>query len=203
MFGANAPVGHQAVALINAHEGTDLVAACQKCAGDRVATARAALVAERDTVMSALEANLMLLPIVSLQNPQGWYYKSIGIVTAQSTTGTGMFSDVASAFTDVFGAQSNAYNNKLRAGENICKASLRMQALEQNGNAILAADVDYSEVGGQRAMLMVCMTGTVVEVTNVSIFGDEMESKLETLRVRFERLKVLNSINLSPTETHW
>lgn len=96
----------------------------------------------------------------------GWSYEPIGIVTAQTVTGTGIFSDVASAFTDLFGTQSGTYNTKLREGENFCKASLQSQAIELGGNAVLAVDVDYAEVGGQRAMLMVCMTGTAIKVAD-------------------------------------
>ncbi|MBE5322140.1 heavy metal-binding domain-containing protein [Pedobacter sp. MR2016-19] len=34
------------------------------------------------------------------------------------------------------------------------------------GNGIIATDVDYAEVGGAKAMVMVCMAGTAVKIKN-------------------------------------
>jgi len=132
-----------------------------------------------------------IVPLASLHSPAGWEYETLGLVTGQSTTGTGMFSDVASAFTDLFGTQSKTYNSKLRNGENICRAALRIQAIEMGGNAVLGVDVDYAEVGGQRAMLMVCMTGTAVRLKNVAAVRPELAEVPEKVHALSERLKGL------------
>ncbi|RZI56844.1 MAG: heavy metal-binding domain-containing protein [Zymomonas sp.] len=58
----------------------------------------------------------------------------------------------------------------MRAGEDLCRASLRVQTVDSGGNAVIAADVDYAEVGGQRAMLMVCMTGTAIRLHNPEVY---------------------------------
>jgi uncharacterized protein YbjQ (UPF0145 family) len=91
----------------------------------------------------------------------------------QSVTGTGVFAEFTSSWTDFFGAQSNAYNQKIAAGEMICQTQLRLKCVELGGNAILAIDIDYAEVGGLKGMLMVCMTGTAVLLENTDIIGKE------------------------------
>jgi uncharacterized protein YbjQ (UPF0145 family) len=140
-----------------------------------------------------LEKALAVIPIVSLQAPVGWNYGVRGLVTAQSVTGTGWFSDFTSAFTDAFGAQSKVYNQKIKEGENICKRSLRLQALALGGNAILATDVDYAEVGGDKAMLMVCMTGTAVSLENKNILGVDATKNYDKLPTIYEHFKVLDN----------
>lgn len=153
--------------VINQTRDEPLEAACNKCGDDAYKEAYSQLASESQGLKVDLKGALPLVPIVSLQSPLDWDYEAIGIVTAQTVTGTGMFSDVASAFTDLFGTQSGTYNAKLREGENLCKAQLRGQTIELGGNAVLAVDVDYAEVGGQRAMLMVCMTGTAVRIKSL------------------------------------
>lgn len=166
LLSSNFLLSKEQLALINLSVATPLPSACNGCGNDLLSSARTSLTKEVGDIQATLKAILPHVPIISLQQPAGWSYEPGTIVTAQTVTGTGIFSDVASAFTDLFGTQSNAYNAKIREGENLCKASLRGQALELGGNAVLAVDVDYAEVGGQRAMLMVCMTGTAVRITH-------------------------------------
>lgn len=164
MISSNFALPREQLAVINIWAAEPLSAACNKCGDETFKEAQSALSDELAGIQRNLNNLKSLVPILSLQHPMGWTYDPIGIVTAQTVTGTGMFSDVTSAFTDLFGTQSGIYNAKLREGENVCKASLQAQAIESGGNAVLAVDVDYAEVGGQRAMLMVCMTGTAVRI---------------------------------------
>ena len=175
--------------VINATREEPWTAACNKCGDDVNSEARKQLYDESLALKAGLKRLLPRIPIISLQSPMGWTYEVLGIVTGQTVTGTGVFSDVASAFTDLFGTQSGTYNAKLREGENLCKAQLRGQTVELGGNAVLGVDIDYAEVGGQRAMLMVCMTGTAVRATAISpaddvLFSDAAEAHRQAARVR-------------------
>lgn len=128
------------------------------------------------------------IPIISLHSPQDWKYKTIEIVSAQVVSGTGMISEIASNWTDFFGLDSGIYNKKIKDAEEKCKSILRVQTINLGGNAILGTDIDYSEAGGGKGMLMVCMAGTAVKISNLN----ELEydsSGLEKLR------KVFNKIN--------
>ena len=182
------------LALINAWASEPLETACNKCGDESLIEARKDLQANVSRAQHDLRNLIDLVPIVSLQNPMGWSYEPMGLVTAQTVTGTGIFSDVTSAFTDLFGTQSGTYNAKLREGEDACKASLRLQAIEQGGNAIAAVDVDYAEVGGTRAMLMVCMTGTVIRVLDCQgPLSDDLYrlSEAHQLALRTKKLQAL------------
>ena len=113
------------------------------------------------------------------------------MVTGQSTTGTGVISEFTSSFTDFFGAQSGRYNQKLKAGENMCFSQLRLQALDLGGNAVIATDIDYSEIGGDKGMLMVCMAGTAIRLENVDILEKETSEIIEKLSYANNRLRDL------------
>jgi uncharacterized protein YbjQ (UPF0145 family) len=188
MVTSNEALSFYKLKVINQDRSEPLSSACNKCGDEEYRDARQRLADESALLKSSLKNALGVVPIVSLQGPTGWTYEPIGIVTAQTVTGTGMFSDVASAFTDLFGTQSGTYNTKLREGENLCKAQLRGQTIELGGNAVLAVDVDYAEVGGQRAMLMVCMTGTAVRITALSLPNDDFLA--ETSRAHADAMRV-------------
>lgn len=79
----------------------------------------------------------------------------------------------------------------------MCFAQLRKQAIDLGGNAVIATDIDYSEVGGEKGMLMVCMGGTAVKLKNCSILGDDRSRNIEVLTKYNERLKFLNTFNTS------
>nr|ARK13448.1 hypothetical protein A6C57_25640 [Fibrella sp. ES10-3-2-2] len=137
------------------------------------------------------------IPVVFIQNPLGWEYEVLSMVTGQSTTGTGVFSEFAASMTDLFGMQSGRYNAKLKAGEEMCFAQLRKQTIQLGGNAVIATDIDYSEVGGDKGMLMVCMAGTAVKVKNPVRLGQEKLDDLDEISRLWERLKVLDNLNKS------
>jgi uncharacterized protein YbjQ (UPF0145 family) len=119
------------------------------------------------------------------------------MVTGQSVTGTGVISEFTSSWTDFFGAQSNRYNAKLKAGEQLCFAQLRKQAADMGGNAVIATDIDYSEVGGDKGMLMVCMAGTAVRLKNLDVLSENRQKYLPTIDRVSQRFAELQSL-LSP-----
>jgi len=147
---------------------------------------------EKNSLNDFLIKNISAIPILTTHNPFGWEYESISIVTGQSVTGTGLFSEIASGFTDFFGAQSGSFNSKLADGEVLCFAQLRLKALNLNANAIIGTDIDYGDVGGSKGMLMVCAAGTAVKLKNTSVLGDGLKI-IEELTTKNKHLKILNS----------
>jgi uncharacterized protein YbjQ (UPF0145 family) len=196
VFKSNLPLSTAKTRAINDHHGLALAYACDACGKPLYEQASQKLRQERHQLRAGFAGKIGALPILSLHSPAGWDYRAIGIVTAQSVTGTGLFSDIASAWTDAFGMQSGSYNRKIRAGEDLCKRSLRLSALDAGGNAVVAADIDYAEVGGNTAMLMVCMTGTAVHLTNPEILGERFPEKLSALVSMHSRLKELDGFEL-------
>ncbi len=171
VFGGNMPYNDKVTAFI--HEFTNSTAPnyCEKCGRPLIEESRKIALAQQGVNKATLNQNIHHVPLLSLPAPPAWSFKPLGLVTGQSVTGTGVFSEFASSWTDFFGAQSKSYNSKIAGGEQICSTQLRLKCIELGGNAILGVDIDYAEVGGAKGMLMVCMTGTAVLLENTDVLG--------------------------------
>ncbi len=189
VLGTNQLLNEGAVKIINSLDDQNAECYCNKC-GDKLLTNATDQLKSK---IGKLNEGLLLLsqhiPILSTHSPLNWDYDSIGIITGQSTTGTGVISDFTSGITDFFGAQSGAYNKKLAEGENKCFDQLRMKALASNGNAIIAVDIDYAEVGSGSGMLMVCMTGTAIKLKNIKILGSDKNKYLNEIDGAVDEIK--------------
>lgn len=104
LLSANAAFDDDKLSMINQAHGSQLVAACQACAQNLLDTAWFKLEAQVKAKKKSAEGMLTCIPLASIPSPHGWSYQTLGLVTAQSVSGTGLFSDVTSAFTDLFGA---------------------------------------------------------------------------------------------------
>lgn len=166
---------------------------CSKCAPELLNKAVFNAKQEFEEAKEAFEKIIPLIPILSIHHPQGWEYHSIGIVTGQSVTGTGVLSEISSSFTDFFGSQSGAFSSKLAKGETLCMNQLRVKAIQQDCNAIIGTDIDYAEVGGLKGMLMVCMTGTAVKLKNPKEMGYDDQAFVK-IRSLSERMGFIQSI---------
>ncbi|WP_051315080.1 heavy metal-binding domain-containing protein [Algoriphagus terrigena] len=169
---------------------------CNKCYKSPYEEATKKFQAIKTECQDFIEENIDQVPILTVHDPKGWIYKPIEMVTSQSVIGTGVISEIASNWTDFFGTQSNSYRNKLKDGEEFCKKILRLDALNVGGNAVIAADIDYSEAGGGKGMLMVCIAGTAVSSSNLSDFGYN-EEILQILRQKANILIGLSKYNFN------
>lgn len=158
---------------------------------------------EKIDLFNSIRKSIGEIPVITINNPIGWEYDVISTVTAQTTTGTGVISEVTSSFTDLFGAQSGRYNNKLKEGENLCFAQLRKQAIDLGANAIIATDIDYAEVGGLKGMLMVCMAGTAINLKNLNVLGEERATKIEKTKENVKELNRLEKIEIKDIYNHY
>lgn len=183
--------------VINEYHDKKATNYCNKCGADLYSKYKSKLLSERDEISRKLQKLIDAVPVVSTHSPLNWDYDILAMVTGQSTTGTGVISEFTSSFTDLFGVQSGRFNKKLKSGEGICFAQLRKQALDLGGNAVIATDIDYSEVGGEKGILMVCMGGTAVKLKNTNILGQERADTIEVLAQLNDRIKILNSYDTS------
>ena len=182
--------------IINEYHEKKSIAYCSKCGPELYSDYKEQLIEERETISQQIHEIIDAVPVVSTHSPLNWDYEILSMVTGQSTTGTGVISEFTSSFTDLFGVQSGRYNNKLKNGEEICFAQLRKQTLDLGGNAVIATDIDYSEVGGAKGMLMVCMGGTAIKLKNITLLGQERADKIKELAILNERMKVLNTFEI-------
>jgi len=179
------------IRIINNYTDNTSKAYCNKCGDSLYRIARKKIQKKITSVNVSLKEKSKHVVILTTHTPINWDYRALGIVTAQTTTGTGVLSEFTSDFADFFGAQSGAFNKKLAKGENACFSQIRMKTLGLGGNAVIAADIDYTEVGGLKGMLMVCMAGTAVSLKNTEILGPEKAKELSKINSMIDMLYIL------------
>jgi len=196
-IGTNNFLDQEDINIINEYHETKNDVYCDKCGKELYTIYKNRLLNERKELSEKITSLITFIPVVSIHSPLNWDYEVIGLVTGQSTTGTGVFAEFYSSFTDFFGTQSKSYNKKIKGGENLCKFQIRKQTIDLGGNAIVATDIDYSEVGGEKGMLLVCMTGTAIKLKNLEILGQNEFNKINELFILNNRITFLNQFELS------
>lgn len=89
----------------------------------------------------------------------------VGVITAEYVVGMHLFRDIASAFRDVFGGRSETMQHGLKEARESALRELKMQALDLGADAVVAIDLDYSEIsGGGKSMLFLVASGTAVKL---------------------------------------
>ena len=85
------------------------------------------------------------------------------IITAEAVFGMNIFRDFFASVTDIVGGRSSATQKVLRGARTTVLDQLKREAHEIGANAVIAVDLDYSEISGQgKAMLFVIASGTAV-----------------------------------------
>lgn len=193
VFSENIILSNNEIAIINEYSEKKS-SYCTKCGTNLLNESKLKIIKEKNELLRSIEPLMDSIPVISSQSPFRWEYEIIGMVTGQSTTGTGIFSEFKSSFSDFFGAQSGSYNAKLKHGEDLCFNQIRKKALDIGGNAVIATDIDYSEVGGDKGMLMVCMAGTAIKLLNIEVIGNERSNKIKKVSELCSRLVYLNKL---------
>ena len=141
---------------------------------------------EKNKLMADLQVVIETIPVITLQNPMGWEYDILDMVTAQTTTGTGAITEIFAQVADFMGEQSHRHNNKIKNAENLCKLQLRDIVSELGGNAVIACDVDISTTGLGNGLIIVCMSGTAIRIRNVEILGGNAEKINQIPKIKSE-----------------
>lgn len=167
---------------------------CSDCAIPLIKEYHSIVAKQKGELVTAINKDLDAIPIITSHSPLNWDYQVVDMVSAQSVSGTGFLTEFTSSWTDLTGGQSASMASKVSSGEEICKQKLRYQCALIKGNAVLATDIDYSEVGGAKGMLMVCMAGTAVQL-NLSngLFSDRKE-RIENIQSLVADLNKLSGI---------
>jgi len=89
----------------------------------------------------------------------------LGIVTAECAFGMNLFKDIFAVGRDIFGGRAASIQNALKDARNTALDELRLEASKLGANAVIAVDLDYSEIsGGGKSMLFLVATGTAVRL---------------------------------------
>jgi len=182
--------------FINSLEEHECAAYCNECGYQIIEKYAYEISGKKRLLTEELNQHIYQIPIVTTHSPKGWDYKVLEMVSSQSVSGTGFLSELSGSWADFTGGQSNTLASKISSGEEICKKKIRFQCALIGGNAIIATDIDYSEVGGGKGMLMVCMAGTAV---TVDVESEEFAERVESFRIidrSTKELATLNKINL-------
>lgn len=212
MFFSNRELSLDVITLINNELNLNAETYCNSCgdklykeAVDKADKKSLTLILDSKEIINKLENKLSKIdnelnkiyknvPVLTIHNPFGWQYTSLGIVSGQLVTGTGLISEVFSDFTDFFGAKSNSFTQKLTKSESIVINQLKSRAILLGGNAVIATDVDYGEVGGNKGMLMICSAGTAVKLHNLDILEENIRPDILKISTLSEKRKVISEI---------
>jgi uncharacterized protein YbjQ (UPF0145 family) len=87
------------------------------------------------------------------------------VITAECVFGMNIFRDMFAGIRDILGGRSSASQKVLRDSRRTCLTELRREALMAGANAVIAIDLDYSEISGDgKSMLFVVASGTACRV---------------------------------------
>lgn len=190
-------LSNELTAVINRYQSRKSAGYCTECTKQLAPSSIKQFKEELNSAKQQLSSLAHKIPVVTLQTPYKWEYEVLGMVTGQSTIGTGVITEFTSTFTDAFGGQSSRHNKKIKDGENLCLAQLRKQAIELGGNAVIGADIDYSEMGSLKGMIMVCMAGTAIRLNNTEILGPENKDALETIQTIGKKYVELDKMDVA------
>lgn len=196
LFGANL-VAQSRTDFINKNLALSKDGYCTSCEPGLVARIAKEYTKQKSEIDNRLKQIIHFLPVTTSPAPVSWQYEIIGLVTAQTTAGTGFATELSRSWNDFFGTTSKASNEKIVQSTTRCTADLRVQCVRQGGNAVISTDIDFNEIGsGSTNMLMVCMAGTAIRVTNMEHFREatrEYLAEIEELTGKLQAIAVMKA----------
>jgi uncharacterized protein YbjQ (UPF0145 family) len=177
------------IELIKLFAPTDNYHLCTRCGGGKLYTASTRIsFSGADEGVQELKKSF---PLLSLPMPLGWQYEPISLVTATTVTGAGAMTEIGASMDATFGGSSPAFASKIGKGVEACSDRLIANAMALNANAVIDVDIDYSEMGGGRGLIMVSMAGTAVVLKNLDILGEQRTKDMKAL---MQKLRVMSHI---------
>jgi len=195
VFSGNVLLDKKSVELINFMSSNNSEYYCTHCGQAILIEARTLRDNKIEELSQKMNEIIDNVPVVTIHNPLNWDYEIIDMVTAQITTGTGVFFEILTTIDDLFGQKSEKYNSITKESEMFCKRILRVNALKLGANAILGTDIDYTEVGGIKALFMICMAGTAVKLKNPEILGEKARTNFFDFENILKELEILNNLS--------
>lgn len=91
--------------------------------------------------------------------------RQLGIVTAECVLGINLFADLLISLRDAIGGRSETAQKALRTARETCLEELKAEAATRGANAVIAVDLDYSEISkGNSSMILLVASGTAVVI---------------------------------------
>jgi len=109
---------------------------------------------DADSILLTTESN----PNLSIEN-------RIEIISAECVFGMNLIKDMLAGITDIIGGRSNQVENTLGDARKHSLYVLKREAYRVGANAVVAVDLDYSEIsGGGKSMMFIVASGTAVKI---------------------------------------
>ncbi len=183
--------------LINSYMKLQNEYYCTSCSKSDLKFIASELKKDKTTFEARIKQIIFNIPVLTCPAPISWQYEVLGMVSTQNSTGTGFLTDLSRGFNDFFGAGSKSTNNKISAATALCKTDLRIQCVKFGGNAIISTDIDFNEIGaGSANMLMVCMAGTAINVTDYNNFNAQSRDKIKEIIELTDKLVMIEEMDL-------
>lgn len=181
--------------FINKFTNNNCEAYCTSCSESLLNEISRDFIKQKNDIENRLKQIIHNIPVMSSPSPVSWVYEVIGMVTAQQTTGTGFMTELSRSFNDFFGSGSKTTNQKILRTTNLCQSDLRVQCAKLGGNAVISTDIDFNEIGsGSTNMLMVCMAGTAIRVTDMNNFSAKCRDNIIEIIELTEKLEAISNM---------
>ena len=91
--------------------------------------------------------------------------KYCDFISAETVFGMGMFKALLASVSSVTGAESEAFNKKIKETKAKSMYDIRKNALELGANAIIGLDIDFSTIASDMVVIIASGTAVVIEET--------------------------------------
>jgi uncharacterized protein YbjQ (UPF0145 family) len=121
---------------------------------------------EHEATQKSDEARLRSIVISTETMLEGVKVKQrLGIVTAECAYGMNVFKDLFASIRNIVGGRSEAVQNTMRDARDTVLSELKKEAYSRGANAVIAVDLDYTQIGdGGAAMVLLVASGTAVVI---------------------------------------
>ncbi len=89
----------------------------------------------------------------------------LGLVHSETILGANLFRDLLASLRDIVGGRARAYEATLIRAREMALEELERRARLLGADAVVGVHLDYEVLGQAGGMLMVCATGTAVELS--------------------------------------
>ena len=142
---------------------------CEKCGTDQFDQCHYSVEKQINEYRDKLQVNLPYFPMLTIGTlPPHITLRYIGLVTANVTVGTGLFSEFSQGVSDMFGAVNteSGMAHKVNSGEATARAVIATKAMNLGANCVIGVDIDYGVTANNAAT--VNMQGTAVDIDNLA-----------------------------------
>ncbi len=89
--------------------------------------------------------------------------KYIGVMSGEVVLGTGFLSEFSASISDLLGAESSAFAEKLESAKDAAIEKLKLKSAQKGGNAIIGIDFDYVTFASNMIGVIANGTSVVIE----------------------------------------